>query len=133
MWTYLEFPVKGLERFMRKFVVIAFIVLAGAGYWYFTEREDNTSTSGSAGDRFGDPPLVIAGPVQREKIIETIEAIGTTRANESVTLTAKVSEPCLLYRSFIISWQDAPVPREPWPGNWGIWKRRPDNLLLITL
>ena len=75
---------------MKKFIVIALIVFAGAGYWYFTEREGGPTEDSGGG--FGGPPLVIAKPVQKEKIVETIEAIGTAQANESVTLTAKVSD-----------------------------------------
>lgn len=75
---------------MRIFVVIVLMVLAGAGYWYFTNRDGGPA--GDSGYRNDEPPLVIAKPVQRKKIVETIEAIGTAQANESVTLTAKVSD-----------------------------------------
>lgn len=75
---------------MRIFSVIVVVVLAAAGYWYFTQRE--TSMSGGGDVRSDGPVAVIAKPVQRKQIVETVEAIGTTRANESVTLTSKVSD-----------------------------------------
>lgn len=77
---------------MRIFVIFVMVVLAGAGYWYFTQRETSLSGSEVASERSDSPIVVVAKPVQRKKIVETIEAIGTAQANESVTLTAKVSD-----------------------------------------
>ena len=75
---------------MKIFAVIVITVLAVAGYWYFTQREADSSVSKV--EKSASPAVVIAKPVQRKKIVETVEAIGTTQANESVTLTAKVSD-----------------------------------------
>lgn len=38
------------------------------------------------------PPLVVAQPATVRSIADVVEAIGTTRANESVTITAKVTD-----------------------------------------
>jgi membrane fusion protein (multidrug efflux system) len=75
---------------MRIIAVVVLAVLAGAGYWYFTQREAGQSVGEEEGS--GAPTVVVAKPVQRNKIVEAIEALGTTQANESVTLTAKVSD-----------------------------------------
>ena len=40
----------------------------------------------------GDAPLVVVKPVRREELVDAAEAIGTALANESVTLTAKVTD-----------------------------------------
>lgn len=77
---------------MRILVIILIVVLAGGSYWFYNRNETSqTRSAGPAGD-FRAPPLVVTGPVRREKIIDTIEAIGTAHANESVTLTAKVTD-----------------------------------------
>jgi membrane fusion protein (multidrug efflux system) len=38
------------------------------------------------------PPLVTLGEVRREQLYDTVDALGTAQANESVTLTAKVTD-----------------------------------------
>lgn len=77
---------------MRYFLVIALIVLAGGGYWYVTRDDSMQSQPVPGGNKAGNAALVVAEPVKRRKVVDTIEAIGTARANESVTLTAKVTD-----------------------------------------
>lgn len=77
---------------MRYLLAIVLIVLVGGGYWYAARDEGGPDRSGPAAGNPGSPPLVVARPVERRKIVDTIEAIGTARANESVTLTAKVTD-----------------------------------------
>lgn len=48
--------------------------------------------NGSGGYGAGAPPPVIVYRVATDEFVERIEAIGTLRANESVTLTAQVTE-----------------------------------------
>src|SRR5512138_2994546 len=91
-------------------VVIAFALGAG-GVWYFTEyRNDNAAAErggpaagaqngrpgggpgGFAGRQAQQAPLVVAAMVQRDQVYDVVEALGTAQANESVTLTAKVSD-----------------------------------------
>jgi len=89
-------------------VVIAF-VLGGAAFWYFAGR---TSVSGPqagvaaagrpAGGRpaAGGPggaftqaaPLVTVARVRKDQVYDTVEALGTAQANESVTINAKVTD-----------------------------------------
>lgn len=77
---------------MRFFVLILVIALAGSGYWYFTQEDksQNQTNLNPGGSRRS--ALVVAEQVKREKIVDSIEAIGTVKANESVTLTAKVTD-----------------------------------------
>ncbi|MCP5181955.1 MAG: efflux RND transporter periplasmic adaptor subunit [Pseudomonadales bacterium] len=54
---------------------------------------DNTSDVHPAGGRTAPPPpLVITAPATRREISPVVEALGTTHANESVTITAKLTD-----------------------------------------
>jgi membrane fusion protein (multidrug efflux system) len=88
-------------------LVLAF-ALGGGAVWYFTKQPAGNAGTGpaAAGGRppaaaggFGaagrpqaQPPLVTVGRVRRDSIFDAVEALGTAQANESVTLTAKVSD-----------------------------------------
>ncbi|MEO8463777.1 MAG: efflux RND transporter periplasmic adaptor subunit [Gammaproteobacteria bacterium] len=90
-------------------VVVAF-ALGAAAVWYFNgNRSDSGATSrggppaagaprqggangGFAGRAAQQAPLVTAAAVTRDTVYDVVEALGTTQANESVTLTAKVSD-----------------------------------------
>lgn len=92
-------------------VVVAF-ALGAAAVWYFTGNhgdggapprggptagaQGSARPAGGPGGFAGRPgqqaPLVTAGTVQRDQVYDVVEALGTTQANESVTLTAKVSD-----------------------------------------
>ncbi len=76
---------------MRAFlVVIVVAALAGTAYW-FTGRPAAETVTG-ARPSFGQALAVRTITVAEETLSETIEALGTARANESVTLTANVTE-----------------------------------------
>ena len=91
-------------------VVVAFALGAGA-VWYFTGNHNDSGAAqrggaasaggarpagGAPGGFAGRPaqqaPLVTAAAVTRDQVYDVVEALGTTQANESVTLTAKVSD-----------------------------------------
>jgi membrane fusion protein (multidrug efflux system) len=74
-------------------IVIAAAVLGGGYYFYRNQATVQAPQSQSGG--FGGAqaaPLVGVGEVRREQLYDTVEAIGTAQANESVTLTAKVTD-----------------------------------------
>ncbi|HET8696879.1 MAG TPA: efflux RND transporter periplasmic adaptor subunit [Gammaproteobacteria bacterium] len=87
-------------------IVLAF-ALGGAAVWYFT-HDDPAPASAAAGRPGGFPgaggrpgaggfgqtqlPLVTVAAVKRQPVYDVIEALGTAQANESVTLTAKVTD-----------------------------------------
>ena len=88
-------------------IVLAF-ALGGGVVWYVTKDGGDsgagTSFPAAAGGRspaggFGgggrpqaQPPLVTVGRAKRDSIYDVVEALGTAQANESVTLTAKVTD-----------------------------------------
>lgn len=88
-------------------IVLAF-ALGGGAMWYFTSEQGSDAGAPSAASPGGrpaaggfgpggarpqaQPPLVTVGRAQRDSLYEVVEALGTTQANESVTLTAKVTD-----------------------------------------
>jgi membrane fusion protein (multidrug efflux system) len=90
-------------------LVIAF-VLGGAAVWYFTGG--GNATFSGAGSQAGGPgagrppggrpgaggfgasqsPLVTVSQVKKGQVYDTVEALGTAQANESVTINAKVTD-----------------------------------------
>ena len=84
-------------------IVLAF-ALGGAAVWYFTANDQapapgaqaGGARGGFAGGGFGagqgQPPLVVVRPATRDQLYDTVEALGTAQANESVTISAKVTD-----------------------------------------
>lgn len=79
-----------------KLIGFIVVVLFGAGgYWYYTNgisTEGDSAAGSFGGGRGFAAPVVLVAPVEQRLITDTIEAIGTSQANESVTLTAKVND-----------------------------------------
>ncbi|MDE0662225.1 MAG: efflux RND transporter periplasmic adaptor subunit [Gammaproteobacteria bacterium] len=59
------------------------LIIAGCG---------DDGAAGSSPRGFGGPPLVVTGTATVRAIADIVEAVGTTQANESVTITAKVTD-----------------------------------------
>ena len=88
-------------------IVVAFI-LGGGAMWYFTKDNGANGAPSAATAAGGRPaaggfgggagrpqaqlPLVTVGHARRGSIYDVVEALGTALANESVTLTAKVTD-----------------------------------------
>lgn len=71
-------------------ILIGIIVIVGAiatGTWYF-----NQAGAPSGRPPFGGPVQVVTETVMPQDLKIVVEALGTVRANESVTLTASLSE-----------------------------------------
>lgn len=84
---------------MKYLLLVVLALAAAAGTWYFAagggRSPDAASTAmGGAAGEFGgqEVAVVTVEPARRESLSETIEAIGTALANESVTLAAKVTD-----------------------------------------
>ena len=67
-----------------------------AGSWVvillFSAACSDEDPAGSSRSGFGGPPLVVTETATIRSIADIVEAIGTTQANESVTITAKVTD-----------------------------------------
>ncbi len=87
-------------------IVLAF-ALGGGAVWYFKGNDGAASSAGAArpaggfpgggraaapGFGSGQPPLVVVESVKRAPLYDVVEALGTAQANESVSLTAKVTD-----------------------------------------
>lgn len=104
---------------MKYLVSIVAAAALGAGIWYYVAGSDDPPAAdgaalasggpgqaggargafgggaGGFGGAFGDGqdlPLVAVAPVAEQTISDSVEALGTAQANESVTLTAKVTD-----------------------------------------
>jgi membrane fusion protein (multidrug efflux system) len=89
-------------KYLLTIVVTALLVGGGVYYWQTQQPAAGGGAAGGAGRPEGGfggfggrsqaPPLVGVTPVHREPIYDTVDAIGTAGANESLTLTAKVTD-----------------------------------------
>lgn len=80
---------------MKNVLLIAMgAVLAGSAVYYFTYNPDAGTGRAPRGGGFGPPqaPLVTVIPATSAQLYDTVNAIGTTQANESLVLTAKVTD-----------------------------------------
>ena len=82
-------------------IVLAFALGGGAVWFFLYERADDgvaavpggrPGAGGFAGRPQTQPPLVTVERAKRDRIYDVVEALGTAEANESVTLTAKVTD-----------------------------------------
>ena len=82
---------------------MALAALVGSGIYYLRSAGDQSNGTSSGAPTQGQrapggfggprqPPLVAIANVRFDQIYDTVDAIGTARANESVTLTAKVTD-----------------------------------------
>jgi membrane fusion protein, multidrug efflux system len=87
------------------FVAIVCAAVAGTGAWYYLSGQ-HAGEAVTGGAPAGQPgpggtpggfgaasaPLVVVAPVGYQVLVDSVEAIGTAQANESITLFAKVTD-----------------------------------------
>lgn len=79
-------------------IATALVVGGGVYYWQSQQTAPGAGPRASAGPPGGfggrsqAPPLVAVSPVARQALYDTVESIGTAHANESLTVTAKVTD-----------------------------------------
>jgi membrane fusion protein (multidrug efflux system) len=77
-------------------LIVSAVVAIGGGIYYFmageTDAPPGQARGGPGGFGAQEVPLVTIAEVRREQLYDIVEAIGTAHANESVTLTAKVTD-----------------------------------------
>ncbi|MBM3626434.1 MAG: efflux RND transporter periplasmic adaptor subunit [Alphaproteobacteria bacterium] len=77
-------------RLISQLAIIAVLGAAGGGGYYYWQQAQKSSANAPAAQRPAAPPMPVeVAPVRTGVVIEKAEAVGTTRANESVTITAK--------------------------------------------
>ena len=79
-------------RFIKAHPVFIVILLATVGIAGLTGNTYLARKQQSSNFGFGAAPVVITAFVKRATLIDSIESIGTTMANESVSLTSKVTD-----------------------------------------
>ena len=81
--------------------IVATALLVGGGVYYWQSQQTSPGAAGGPGGGrapggFGGrqqaPPLVSVVAAERSVLYDTVEAIGTASANESLTVTAKVTD-----------------------------------------
>ena len=79
---------------MKNVLVMALVaLLAGGGVYYFTKNSGGAPAGpGGFGGQRQSAPLVVVSAVAYEQLYDTVNAIGTAQANESLILTAKVTD-----------------------------------------
>jgi len=81
-------------RLLHQVAIIAVIGAAGFGgytYWQQTQTAKPGEAAGGAARPAAPPMVVEVAPVRTGLVLEKAEAVGTARANESLTLTAKLT------------------------------------------
>jgi membrane fusion protein (multidrug efflux system) len=86
-------------KYLLTILTTAILVGGGVYYWQAEQAAPSAPSPGGAGGGAGAfaggaqaAPLVGVTPVGRQTIYDTVEAIGTANANESLTVTAKVTD-----------------------------------------
>lgn len=75
---------------MKTWIVAAIVfALGAAGLFWFAVRDHGTAPAG-AGFQM-PPPTVEVTPVESGSVVRTVEAVGTLRANESVTIQPEIA------------------------------------------
>ncbi|MCE9678549.1 efflux RND transporter periplasmic adaptor subunit [Shewanella sp. AS1] len=72
---------------MKKTITIAILVAAATGYYFYINQENKPSPSRSA-----VTPNVVVSIAEMQPIRDEVEALGTAKANESVSITPKVTD-----------------------------------------
>ncbi|MCG9714663.1 efflux RND transporter periplasmic adaptor subunit [Shewanella insulae] len=72
---------------MKKTIIISMLLAAGAATYYFTQQTDSPK-----GPRTRPTPNVVIAKAEMQPIRDEVEALGTGKANESITVTPKVTD-----------------------------------------
>ena len=77
----------GPNRMTRTIIIVLTAAVLVGGLWYFKSGNEAPGRPRSFG-----PVLVVTEPVTQHLLVSSVEALGTTHANESVTLTANLTD-----------------------------------------
>lgn len=76
-------------RWISQVAVVVGLAAIGAGGWYMWQQRQMGGATASPSARQVTIPAVDVLPARSGLVIERVESVGTARANESVTITAK--------------------------------------------
>ncbi|MEM7709148.1 MAG: efflux RND transporter periplasmic adaptor subunit [Pseudomonadota bacterium] len=79
-----------MKRFFGAIVITA--AIAAGGWWFYQSNSALESGAAPARGRFNVTPVVGVTPVALQTFVQNVEGLGTARANESVTITAKLTD-----------------------------------------
>ena len=75
------------------FLIVCIILIAGGGAYYFANSQEGTTSADGPPRRGGARAIpVMTATVKMEDFVDSIEAIGTAQSNESISVTAKLTE-----------------------------------------
>ncbi len=78
---------------VKQVLIIAVLGIAlGAVTWWLTREQEGAGPGRAPQRPMGAPVTVVAETVERRTVAETVEALGTALARESVTLTANLTD-----------------------------------------
>ncbi|NNE38826.1 MAG: efflux RND transporter periplasmic adaptor subunit [Gammaproteobacteria bacterium] len=83
---------------MRNMILLGLTVITATGMWYYStsgadkQSLEQSSIPDKGNYRVAMPETVTVEAIKFMEIVDTIESIGTTHANESVAITSKVTE-----------------------------------------
>ncbi|ASJ96903.1 MULTISPECIES: efflux RND transporter periplasmic adaptor subunit [Shewanella] len=72
---------------MKKTIIISILLAAGAATYYFNQQTESTTKP-----RARPTPNVVVAKAEMQPIRDEVEALGTGKANESITVTPKVTD-----------------------------------------
>ena len=74
-------------------VILGVALLVAAAYWFWPEDDSGPARGGPPGMGGGSRAMTVgASPATLETVTDRVEALGTTQANESVILTANLTD-----------------------------------------
>ena len=78
-------------RIVNQLLVVAALAAVGGGAWYYTQQQPATGATPQAGAPRTAPPMAVEiAAVETAVVTDMVEAVGTARAREAVTITPKV-------------------------------------------
>lgn len=79
-------------RIVNQLLIVAVLAAAGGGAWYYTQQRPASGATPQAGAPRAAPPMAVeTAAVETGMVMDVVEAVGTARAREAVTITPKIA------------------------------------------
>jgi membrane fusion protein (multidrug efflux system) len=76
---------------VKQWLVAMVVLVVGAGSLYWYVRQQDSEQAGGPGGWPSSPPTVEVTPVTVGSVVRTVEAVGTLRANEAITVRPEIT------------------------------------------